>query len=682
MTIHFGNVPVGSVLPIVFSTFDGGTGASITLTGLAVTDVEIYKGTTVTQRSSDVGVALIDTDGIDIDGITGIHGFSIDTGDDTDAGFYAVGSFFRVIVSAVTIDAQTVNFIAATFRLVAAEAVAGKPKADVDAWLGTAVATPTVNGVPEVDLTHVAGSTTSVSALASGVATLLADWNDGGRLDLILDIIAADTTTDIPALIAAIDTLIDSIIAAVITNAAGVDIAADIIALKAETALIVADTNELQVDDTPGALAALDTLIDSIIAAVITNAAGTDVAADIIALKTVADTIATDTTTDLPATLAAIQARLKGLVIHEGTIGSTGNDLTHLHLDGLTYGNDEINGYLLVVFDVSESEYHHREITDWVLATELATVATLPFTPENAVDTYWLLGTLGSASLTGGDATEAKQDAIIALLPTALSTGGFMKADVEAWKDGTVVVVNTTGVPKVDVVQFLGGGQTVTDLKHFADTGYDPATSKVAGVVLADAVTVVNGLAADVITATSIQDGALAAAKFAAGAFDAVWSVAARLLTAGTNIVLAKGVGVTGFNDLSAAQVNAEADTALADYDGPTNAELTTAQAAVIDGVLDGVRVSKNTALAGFTFFMRDSADGGTGKTGLTITATRSLDGAAFGACANAASEISAGWYTIDLAAADLNANVIGLNFDGGAGAFPAAFTVITQPKD
>ena len=44
-----------------------------------------------------------------------------------------------------------------------------------------------------------------------------------------------------------------------------------------------------------------------------------------------------------------------------------------------------------------------------------------------------------------------------------------------------------------------------------------------------------------------------------------VWAVATRVLTAGTNIVLAKGTGVTGFNDLSAAQVNAEADTALAD---------------------------------------------------------------------------------------------------------------------
>jgi hypothetical protein len=156
--INFGPVPSGAVLPIMFTTYGKTNGESITLTGLAVTDVEVYKGTSVTQRSSDAGYALIDTDGIDIDTITGLHGFSIDTGDDTDAGFYAVGSYFTVVVSAVTIDGQTVNFIAATFRIVAAEGVTGKPKVDVDAWLGTAAATPTVAGVPEVDVTHFNGS--------------------------------------------------------------------------------------------------------------------------------------------------------------------------------------------------------------------------------------------------------------------------------------------------------------------------------------------------------------------------------------------------------------------------------------------------------------------------------------------------------------------------------------------
>ncbi len=63
-------------------------------------------------------------------------------------------------------------------------------------------------------------------------------------------------------------------------------------------------------------------------------------------------------------------------------------------------------------------------------------------------------------------------------------------------------------------------------------------------------------IATDAIQAAKIQDGALlTAAKFAAGAFDAVWTVTTRLLTAGTNIVLAKGVGVTGFNDPTAAAI-------------------------------------------------------------------------------------------------------------------------------
>ena len=168
-------VPAGDVLPIFFDSFAGSTGASITLTGLAVTDIEIYKDGGVTQRASDAGYTLLDTDGIDFDGTTGIHGFSIDTGDNTDAGFYTVGAWFTVVVSAVTIDSQTVSFVAAMFRLMAAESVAAKPKVDVDAWLGTAAATPTVNGVPEVDLTHVAGSTTSVSTIATTLATLLAD---------------------------------------------------------------------------------------------------------------------------------------------------------------------------------------------------------------------------------------------------------------------------------------------------------------------------------------------------------------------------------------------------------------------------------------------------------------------------------------------------------------------------
>lgn len=235
--INFGAVPANSVLPVFFGSYDGATGASETLSGLAITDIEIYKGVSMTQRSSDAGYVLLDTDGIDIDATTGINAFSIDLGDNTDASFYVVGSFYTVVVSSVTVDGVTVNFVAATFRIVAAEAVAGKPKVDVDAWLGTAVATPTVAGVPEIDMTHIAGATTNVAALATNV-----------------DAILTDTGTTLQA-------ELDAIEAAVITNAAGADIAADIIALKADTAAILVDTGTTL----DAALAVVDANVDAML---------------------------------------------------------------------------------------------------------------------------------------------------------------------------------------------------------------------------------------------------------------------------------------------------------------------------------------------------------------------------------------------------------------------------------
>jgi hypothetical protein len=112
-------VEAGDTLPHLFGSYDGGTGASITLTGLAVTDIEIYKDGGVTTRASDSGYALLGTDGIDEFG-TGIHGFSINLADNSDAGFYAVGSWYHVVIASVTVDGQTVNFVAFAFRIVSA----------------------------------------------------------------------------------------------------------------------------------------------------------------------------------------------------------------------------------------------------------------------------------------------------------------------------------------------------------------------------------------------------------------------------------------------------------------------------------------------------------------------------------------------------------------------------------
>ncbi len=113
---YLGDFPTSATVYVYFDTF-ASTGASVTISNFAVTDIEIYKDGSVTQRSSDAGYTLLDTDGIDFDGTTGIHGFSIDTSDNTDAGFYAAGHEYTIVVGPLTCDSQTINFVAAHFSI-------------------------------------------------------------------------------------------------------------------------------------------------------------------------------------------------------------------------------------------------------------------------------------------------------------------------------------------------------------------------------------------------------------------------------------------------------------------------------------------------------------------------------------------------------------------------------------
>lgn len=106
---------------------------------------------------------------------------------------------------------------------------------------------------------------------------------------------------------------------------------------------------------------------------------------------------------------------------------------------------------------------------------------------------------------------------------------------------------------------------------------------------------------------------------------------------------------VSGYVDTEVAAILAAVDTEVAAIKAKT------------DNLPDGI--FKNTALANFPFFMVLTADHVSGATGLAVTAERSIDGGAFAACTNAVSEISAGFYKINLSAADLNGDTIALKF-------------------
>ena len=64
-----------------------------------------------------------------------------------------------------------------------------------------------------------------------------------------------------------------------------------------------------------------------------------------------------------------------------------------------------------------------------------------------------------------------------------------LEVDVTQWLGTAAATPTVAGVPEVDVTHMEGGTQTVTDLKDFADAGYDPGTNKVQGVVLVDTTT-------------------------------------------------------------------------------------------------------------------------------------------------------------------------------------------------
>lgn len=266
-----------------------------------------------------------------------------------------------------------------------------------------------------------------------------------------------------------------------------------------------------------------------------------------------------------------------------------------------------------------------------------------------------------------------------------------------------------------------GDAQSVTDAKDFYDSGYDPGTNKVQGVVLVDTCT----------TNTDMRgtDSAATAASLAvvAGYLDtevqsildivssATFGNAALNTDLDTLLSRLTALRAGYLDNLSAGAVALEATLAAikgATFDGATDSleslrnrgdaawltadltavtatlstiaayvdeletRLTAVRAAKLDNLPAGIQ--KNTALNNFEFLMVDSTDDKTGKTGLTVTATRSIDGAAFGACANAAVEVSGGIYKINLAAADLNGDIVTFKFSA-TGANDRIVTVKTS---
>lgn len=159
---HYGVVDAGSTLYVFFTTHDTDGAPIAPSSAFEAADVRIYKNGSSTQRSSEAGYTMTSP----FDSVTGLHLIAIDLSDNTDAGFYAAGSRYSVVLSPdETVDGLAVVRVLADFTI-------GPVAADVEQWLGQAVAAVTTNGVPEVDVTHWGGTAVGSTTVRANVITV------------------------------------------------------------------------------------------------------------------------------------------------------------------------------------------------------------------------------------------------------------------------------------------------------------------------------------------------------------------------------------------------------------------------------------------------------------------------------------------------------------------------------
>jgi hypothetical protein len=170
---------------------------------------------------------------------------------------------------------------------------------------------------------------------------------------------------------------------------------------------------------------------------------------------------------------------------------------------------------------------------------------------------------------------------------TTLTLNATASATNNAYLGQTIHIVGGTGADQASVITgYVGATKVATVSPSWVITPDATSVYKVlpTGISYASGGTItsvtgavgsvtgaVGSVASGGITATSIATDAIGAAELATDAVTeiatAVWALATRTLTAGTNIVLAKGAGVTGFNDLDAAGVRTAVGLATANLD-------------------------------------------------------------------------------------------------------------------
>lgn len=150
------NVPLNDVVYLDFATCSPVTAAATNADSTPT--FAVYENST----ASDIGVG-----GNATNITTGLYNFSFTC---SAANGFELDKWYNVVASA-TVGAIAGKKVVKTFRIVAAEAVAGYPVADVTKWIGGTIPAVNVTGVPIVDLKYTLGT---LSPAAAGYISV--DW--------------------------------------------------------------------------------------------------------------------------------------------------------------------------------------------------------------------------------------------------------------------------------------------------------------------------------------------------------------------------------------------------------------------------------------------------------------------------------------------------------------------------
>ena len=194
MIPYIGDFVANSTVRYFFGT-NASTGASVNRTTAGT--IRVYKGTSVTERTSVVGIT--DTSGFD--SVTGLNSLSIDLSNNTDAGFYAAGNDYVVVLVGAVIDTQTVNVPLFQFSIenrfssisnavwntlessiTTASTIGLKVKTNLDATIASRMATFTYTAPPTTAAIWSA-TTRTLTSDAAPSATTIADAVLNRKLD-------------------------------------------------------------------------------------------------------------------------------------------------------------------------------------------------------------------------------------------------------------------------------------------------------------------------------------------------------------------------------------------------------------------------------------------------------------------------------------------------------------------